>query len=187
MVASSTAREFIKGEEKFSPVSFWDFKQYTWGWGTKAPGKNATITRADADRELDAHLAMLSQDVNRYVTNKGVYLTQNQFDALTSLIFNLGSGAIFTANYNNGYPSGSTLYNKILAGDFKAAGERFGDFVKAGGNVLPGLVARRAREADLWFSTFSTPKKKGTAVVAILAIGSVLYVINRAKQSKKRK
>ena len=66
---------------------------------------------------------------------------QGQFDALVSFIFNLGIG-----NFNK-----STLKRRILAGaNDTAIANEFRRWNKAGGKVLPGLVARREAEAQLW-------------------------------------
>jgi GH24 family phage-related lysozyme (muramidase) len=86
---------------------------------------------SDAQRFIDA--------VNRLV---GVPLTQNQFDALVSFTFNLGEGAL----------EESTLRRKLNAGDYEGAAAEFGKWVKAGGQVLAGLVRRRKDEAELFLT-----------------------------------
>lgn len=77
----------------------------------------------------------LSADVN-------VSLSQNQFDALVSFIFNLGSGNFIK----------STLLQKLNARDYAGAADEFGKWVNAGGRKLPGLVKRRAAEKMLFLS-----------------------------------
>lgn len=69
-------------------------------------------------------------------------LTQQQFDALVSFVYNVGTG-----NFRN-----STLLKKIRE-DPQAPGirEAFLQWKKAKGVVLPGLVRRRQEEADLYF------------------------------------
>jgi lysozyme len=84
-------------------------------------------------RELVKHEAA----VRRLVT---VDLTQNQFDALVSLSYNVGSGAL----------ARSTLLKHLNGGDYPRAASHFGDFKKVGGKVLKGLVRRRAAEAALF-------------------------------------
>ncbi|MGV3621975.1 MAG: glycoside hydrolase family protein [Archangium sp.] len=71
-----------------------------------------------------------------------VPLTQGQFDALTSFTFNLGAGALRS----------STLVKKLNAGDYAGAQNEFGRWVHAGGQVLAGLVRRRAAEAKMFGS-----------------------------------
>lgn len=74
--------------------------------------------------------------------NVKVPLSQNQFDALVSFIFNLGSGNFV----------GSTLLKKLNAGDYAGAAAEFDRWVNAGGRELPGLVERRAVEKALFLS-----------------------------------
>ncbi|WP_277972441.1 lysozyme [Pantoea agglomerans] len=74
--------------------------------------------------------------------NVKTHLNQNQFDALVSFIFNLGSGNFV----------GSTLLTKLNANDYTGAADEFGKWVNAGGRKLPGLVERRAAEKALFVS-----------------------------------
>lgn len=60
--------------------------------------------------------------------------------AVTSFAFNLGLSAL----------AGSTLRRKLAAKDWDGAALEFPRWNKAGGHVLAGLVARRAREAMLF-------------------------------------
>lgn len=84
-------------------------------------------------RELAKHEAA----VRRLVT---VGLTQKQFDALVSFSYNVGTGAL----------QKSTLLKHLNKGEYARAASHFGDFKKAGGKVLKGLVRRRAAEAALF-------------------------------------
>lgn len=73
----------------------------------------------------------------------GLELSQNQFDAIVSLIFNIG-GAAFTD---------STLRRLLLAKDYVGASAEFPKWCHSGGRVVSGLVERRAKERAL----FDTP------------------------------
>ncbi len=95
------------------------------------------IGQAKAEADLMRNLAAAEADVARLAR---VALTQGQFDALVSFTFNLGAGAL----------GGSTLLRKLNAGDAAGAAAEFGKWVHAGGEVLPGLVTRRARERALF-------------------------------------
>ena len=65
------------------------------------------------------------------------------FDALVSFAYNLGAG-----NFRK-----STLLRKVRANpDNPSIRDEFGRWIYGGGRVLPGLVARREAEADLYFS-----------------------------------
>lgn len=94
----------------------------------------------------DAAMALLREDVavaERAVTGAVVVeLTQNQFDALVSLAFNIG-GHAFAA---------STLVRILNGGDYEGAASQFAVWRMGGGGVLPGLVARRERERVVFMS-----------------------------------
>ena len=59
---------------------------------------------------------------------------------MVSFVYNLGAKAF----------SGSTLLLKLNRGDYDGAAGEFGRWVRGGGKVLPGLVARRADECALF-------------------------------------
>lgn len=67
-------------------------------------------------------------------------LTQNEFDALASFVFNVGLGAF----------EKSKLRRLLKAGDKAGAANEFPRWNKAAGKVLPGLVTRRAAERALF-------------------------------------
>lgn len=121
-------------------------KDFDWHTKNVLPGQ--TITQAQADEFLGQDVAWAESAVNQYLGHVGLF--QHRFDALVSLVFNVGAGAIFTIKYNNGYSKGSSLFNLILLGNFKAAAKHFTDFVNAGDQVLNGLVRRRELERDLF-------------------------------------
>lgn len=68
-------------------------------------------------------------------------LTQNQYDALCSLIFNIGASAF----------SSSTVLRKLNAKDYSGAADAFLMWKKAG-NDLNILLPRRQRERALFLS-----------------------------------
>ncbi|MEY2942285.1 MAG: hypothetical protein RLY97_299 [Pseudomonadota bacterium] len=74
--------------------------------------------------------------------------SQNQFDALISLTYNIGLGNL----------AKSTLLKKHNAGDYAGAGAEFAKWNKAAGKVMDGLSKRRAAEAKL----YATPDPKIT-------------------------
>jgi lysozyme len=73
-------------------------------------------------------------------------VTQRQFDALTSFVFNVGETSF----------AKSTLLKKVNAFDCWGAGKEFSKWTYAGGQQLPGLVKRRADERREWESGCAT-------------------------------
>ena len=82
-------------------------------------------------------LKAFEQTVNNTVK---VPLNQNQFDALVSLAYNIGSTAF----------KNSTLVKRLNEGNYKAAANQFNVWVNAGGKRMQGLVNRRAAERTLF-------------------------------------
>ncbi|CQG98740.1 lysozyme [Yersinia mollaretii] len=74
-------------------------------------------------------------------TNVKAPLTQNQYDALCSLIFNIGPTAF----------ANSTVLKRLSAGDYKGAADAFLMWKKAG-NDPERLLPRRQRERALFLS-----------------------------------
>lgn len=124
----------IKGFEGYNPKPYWDYKQWTSGYGTRGrPGE--VVDRATAEQRLGSELGSAYQRVNAFAPQapEGVKA------ALTSLTFNAGDKWM-----------GAGLGGLIKAGDYGAAKNRFLAYNKAGGATLPGLAKRRAEEAS-WF------------------------------------
>lgn len=115
---------------------------WTIGYGhTKGVRKGQTCTQAQADAWLREDLRESEQAVGRLVTVK---LNGNEFSALVSFVFNVGSGNFRT----------STLLSRLNRGDYLSVPDQLARWNKATVRgrkvVLPGLVRRRAAEAALW-------------------------------------
>lgn len=104
---------------------------------------NRPITRDEALQLLRADLSEAEAAVKRYVS---VTLSQNQVDALVSLVFNIGAG-----NFQS-----STLLRKLNAGDFTGAADQFlvwNKIALRGKKVVSsGLMRRRQSERELFLS-----------------------------------
>ena len=101
--------------------------------------KGDTCTEAQAKAYMAHDLKKFEATVNKAVT---VQLNQNQFDALVSLAYNIGTNAF----------SKSTLVKKLNANDIRGAADQFDVWVNAGGKRMQGLVNRRAKEKALFLS-----------------------------------
>ena len=93
-------------------------------------------TQAQADEQFERDLERYATDVVKAIGKAAT--SQPQFDALVSF------------HYNTGAIGRATLTRLHKAGDFAGAANEFGKWVRAGGRVLPGLVKRRAAEANLY-------------------------------------
>lgn len=140
MKASDACVQLIKTFEGLSTTAYvCPSGALTIGYGrTKDVKEGQTITRDGAVNLLKQDLAEFSDKVTELLD--GAYVTQNQFDALVSLAYNIGIGAL----------AKSTLLKHVKAGNYRAAAAEFEKWVYGGGKVLPGLVKRRQAERELF-------------------------------------
>ncbi len=140
METSKKGYEFIKSHEGLRlkayrcPGGVW-----TIGYGhTSGVKEGDVITNEQAEELLREDIKKIENKLNALSLN----LTQNQFDALVSFIFNVG-----WSNFKS-----STLLKKIKVNpnDPSIRGE-FSRWVFANGKKLNGLIKRRKDEAGLYF------------------------------------
>ncbi len=107
---------------------------WTIGYGhTAGVCKGMSITQAKAEEYLKADIAKFE----KYVTNTGLKLNQNQFDALVSFTYNCGNGNL----------------KKLINGRSLAQiAEAMLLYNKSRGKVLSGLVRRRQSERALFLT-----------------------------------
>jgi lysozyme len=137
---SQTGIDLIKGFEGYSDKVYLDTAGiYTIGYGsTKGITRHTPpITKEQGEKLLIADLADAESAVNRLVD---VPLTQNQFDALVSFVFNLGAEAFRK----------STLLQMINTGQHHKAPEQFQRWKYAGGKESKGIITRRLKESALY-------------------------------------
>ena len=103
------------------------------------------ITRKQGDEILEQDTRLARSAVSRLVT---VDLTVDQFSALSSFVFNVGSN-----NFAN-----STLLRRVNAQRHDLAEREFGRWVYSGGEKFTGLEIRRACERSLFTGTLSLDK-----------------------------
>ncbi|MDE1489074.1 lysozyme [Xenorhabdus bovienii] len=110
------------------------------GYGhTKGVKPEQVITEQQAETFLHEDLIPIYAEIQRIVK---VPLTQGQFDALCSFIFNLGIG-----NFIH-----STLLKKLNLADYQGAAEEFLKWDRADGRVLADLRVRRVSEQKMFMS-----------------------------------
>jgi lysozyme len=104
------------------------------------------ITPGEAERRLLADIGRL--DINPFLD--GAPTTQNQFDAMQSLAFNVGLGDPFhKPKPIDGFRTSSVLkFHKV--GKFNRAADAFLLWKKDNGRVVQGLLNRREAERMLY-------------------------------------
>lgn len=139
----------IELEPKMCPAGIW-----TEGWGNAMRDKNGNFIKGKENKALayasrtirtkkqaDERLLLALEPRERIIETKvKVPLTQNQFDALVSHLYNTGGS--------------DTLYNLI---NKKSSPESIKNwletkYITANGKKLQGLINRRKAESDLFFS-----------------------------------
>lgn len=141
----------------------------TIGYGhTKTAYMGMKITKRGAEELLKQDLAWVEASVNK---NVKVDLTQAQYDALCSFVYNLGS-----TNFKR-----STLLKRLNEGKYEDAANELLRWNRQGPNVLRGLSRRREAERALFMSNPSAtiPKAPTEAVggllVALMAAMATLF------------
>ncbi len=115
----------------------------TIGYGhTKGVEPNSHVSKEEAEELLHEDLRDAGAKVEQLIT---VPLNDYQYAVLASFVFNLGPLALLQ----------STLRKRLNAGDYASVPDQLKRWTKArvpgkGMVELPGLVRRRAAEAELW-------------------------------------
>lgn len=99
--------------------------------------ENMLITKEEAEKLFDSDILVHSNNVSKLVR---VNLTQNRFDALVSLEYNIGYGKF----------SKSTLLKKLNLGDYTGASNEFEKWIYVNKNKCQGLIKRRNTEKELF-------------------------------------
>ena len=123
----------IKTFEGFTPQAKWDYAQHSNGYGTKALYPGEAISPEEAERRFAAEIAVARDIVEKHAQG----WDEGTKAALTSLTFNAGTRWI-----------SSGLGDAVRNGDIEGVRERFVQYSKAQGEVLPGLLKRRLAEVD---------------------------------------
>lgn len=138
MLLSPAGKNLIKGFEGLSLTAYPDAAGYSIGYGHFGANPGDVITREEADRLFDRDVAKFELAVSTIVPRA----TQAQFDAMTSLAYNIG-----TAGFAD-----STVARLHNIGDYAGAADAFRMWNKSQGKVHQGLVARREKERAFYLS-----------------------------------
>lgn len=169
---SNSAISFILALETYQAEPFWDVSRYSIGYGNsydsakKMFGSDITsITEEQAFQLFQAELVPTEEYMNRFFVKQGIRLNQNQYDALISFTYNVGIG---WTTYQNAEGSWCLLRTMLEDDPTTWTAERvkaaFGSWVMAGGQILEGLVQRRASEAEMFLTPYD-PSHQNDPVV----------------------
>lgn len=140
MKASENCYKLIKESEGLKRVSYkCPAGVWTIGYGhTRDVRPDLYISVAQAESLLKQDVAIAEDVINK----EKFELTQGQFDALVSFVFN-----VKLEDYKK-----STLRKYVKEKKYEAAAGEFHKWIYSGGVILNGLITRRAEEVKLWNS-----------------------------------
>ncbi len=150
MTSSPELIDMLKTMEGFAPVAFWDYAQWTIGYGTRCPDgmehyytEDNPITVEEAEKLLRAELDYFEGEINKYDLKYDLNLEQHEFDALVSFSYNCGAN---WTNEENG------RLNKVIR-----SGDKSNELIysmclwsRAGSDYI--LIPRRKSEANLYIN-----------------------------------
>ncbi len=122
MKVSDELLRVLKQLEGFNPHAYWDYKQWSIGYGSKCPEgyesyyQSNPISEAYAEELLRGELDYFESEINGYISHFGLALTQNQYDALVSFSYNVGASWMYNTSTWE-YKSTGNLCSAIVSGD----------------------------------------------------------------------
>lgn len=155
MLLSSEGERLIKSFEAYSDIPYQDQRGvWTQGWGhTEGVDENSpTVDLAQAEAWFWDDIEWVEKVIIETVK---IILTQCEYDALGSFIFNIGS-----SNFQK-----SSVLKKINVGDRQGAARDLELYVKykdeKTGSLLvsKGLQARRAKEKEVFLQDFNASRQ----------------------------
>lgn len=169
---SKDAVAILKKYEGFSAKPYWDYAQWTVGYGTKCPDdrleyyKTHGITEAEAESLLQVYIAKFENELYKFMDRTGVKLSQQQFDALLLFSYNCGSSWAYSGLLYNAVVSGATGNDVIYA---------FSRWCNAGGEIKLSLLKRRLRDANMYLNgVYSTSNPENFGYVLYDACGGTV-------------
>jgi lysozyme len=152
LMPDKTCFDFIKQREGFRSQAYQDSAGvWTIGYGTIMYEDNTPVKKGDVIALEKAEQLLQNQVLKKSTTvtvaTSDTAVNQNQYDALVSFTYNVGSGALLT----------STLLKRVKANPADPAirdAFLMWDKARVDGVLteIPGLKKRREDEADLYFS-----------------------------------
>jgi lysozyme len=144
MKTSTQGRRAIMAREGVRLKAYQDVAGvWTIGYGHTPSHKGETITQKEAEYILEADLGRFERAVSRAITKP---MTQNQFDAMVSLAFNIGEAAF----------DRSTVARLFNLGDIDGAADAFLLWRRAGTNPTV-LLPRRRQEREQFLKVTKDP------------------------------
>jgi len=149
--ASDDCIDMLKALEGFSKYPYWDYLQYSVGYGTSCPSdadyeryKAEGISEEEAEMLLRQYVEISENWLNKFIDKFSINMNQNQFDALVLFTYNCGT---------NWMSKEGTFRTAVIEG---ATGNDFlygiSLWCRAGDRVQTFLLDRRMKEANVYLN-----------------------------------
>jgi len=141
---------FLKDWEGFHPKPYWDSSQWTVGYGTKCPEEHRArydaegITEEEALTLLMKEIAFFEAEVNYFLDVNNLTYTQNEFDAIVSLVFNCGASWLTKGETLLGAITKDVSDNELIFA--------LTIYSMSGGNRSKGHIKRRLTECNIYLN-----------------------------------
>lgn len=168
MDISNRGLEFIKKKEGYSEKAYLcsaGVPTLGYGsirWNAKTPVKMGdTCTQEQAEKLLLKEVQRVEDEIDRVIT---VPLTQGQFDACVSLLYNIGIGWLNGKGHQQ-----ATFVKYLNRGEYDKIPSEFLKFKRANGKIINGLATRRQEEIQkLWFGSYSKDSPEATKAPTVV-------------------
>lgn len=154
----------IKELEGFSSTAYWDVDGYSIGYGHHGARAGQTISQAEAERLLQDDL----RTCERAVESVNPRLSQNQFDAAVSLVYNIG-----TTRFRKSATAALIAEDPAPRPELE---RNWKEWRLANGKVSDALVRRREREWQMYSKINLAPVLLGVAAVAVTVCAGVMVM-----------
>jgi len=154
MEISATGLSLIRAHEGFGARPYKNLVGATaigYGHTYAVTGTTPEISRADAEQLLERDIA---GSLGPAIDSLGVGLTQSQFDATCSFIYQVGSGVLDATTHFGA---------QLRAGNWRGAADAMLEYIRHDGATVAELLSRRTIERAL----FLAPEPTGTALEAV--------------------
>lgn len=128
----------------FHRAAYWDYKQWSIGYGTKSKA-GEVISQAEADKRLTTELDAARKQVEEAAARYGLKFKPHELDALTSFTYNVGAGeGGLKSLLKDGKRSKAEIADAMLL------------YRNANGERLAGLEKRRATERTIFLKGYGS-------------------------------
>ena len=139
--------DYLKQAEGFSATAFWDYQQYSIGYGSRCKLHQYPngITKDEADKLLRKILYEFEQDLDAFLKKNSVKLSDQEYDALIAFTYNTGSE----------WMRSSRLASLLIDGDYteNEIASAMGIWCHVGSSdpqISSALITRRMREVNIF-------------------------------------